>query len=395
MQPSAAPQNAWRTLTERIASLDDAAVRGGPNRAANPLDIEVRTWMPWQDFTYEIIVLEIFRSQLFGKDSEGNSLPNYNYTSFKGLAVDNLDLAIQEEEQVNYFLTKYVFPPVNHALIGQPGNPAFAQGSRCRREQYVPDWCTIDRKTFKTNVAASHLNFLPGETKVGKKWGPEMKNANIEEWKKPVVQVVNYMIAENRRYGYLITDKGICALRISRLPTTTVMRSPNEPRVAGLAGVDRRRQQQSGSSSSSQSTLERQAIINRQRAAMSAGGSTQSPGRAVASSSRAVASPSTSSESGSGNVSSGGSVYSGATSEGDEPYQIEYAWIPWTAAGTGKLTVKLTLWALAMMARNGESRIQSSYLHLNTWRKVPNGNGWRHVSSGKVQQMLSRNARQA
>lgn len=57
--------------------------------------------------------------------------------------------------------------------------------------------------------------------------------------------------------------------------------------------------------------------------------------------------------------------------------------------GRGRLTIKLTLWCLAMMAANGDSFVDYSYPDLDSWRY--GGKGYVHNTSGTKKAKLSRN----
>lgn len=65
----------------------------------------------------------------------------------------------------------------------------------------------------------------------------------------------------------------------------------------------------------------------------------------------------------------------------------EYLIIPWDAQGN-KLTVKLTLWFLAMMATNGDRYLDYSNPDLNNWRR--DGMGYVHNTSGAKKSELAK-----
>ncbi|KZZ96621.1 hypothetical protein AAL_03850 [Moelleriella libera RCEF 2490] len=85
-----------------------------------------------------------------------------------------------------------------------------------------------------------------------------------------------------------------------------------------------------------------------------------------------------------GAVASGG----GAALEEAPYYRIRYKRILWGTNGQGQMTVKLALWFLAMMARNGDRKIEASYPPINTWR-LTNGE-YVHCLTGKRKKKLGR-----
>ena len=66
----------------------------------------------------------------------------------------------------------------------------------------------------------------------------------------------------------------------------------------------------------------------------------------------------------------------------------EYITVPWGAHGSNRLTIKLTLWFLAMMATNGDSFLSYSYPDLDSWRRGENG--YVHNTSGAKKSKLSK-----
>lgn len=60
---------------------------------------------------------------------------------------------------------------------------------------------------------------------------------------------------------------------------------------------------------------------------------------------------------------------------------LEYRHVPWSAQGEKRFTVKLALWCLAMMARSGYSYINYWYPSLNSWR-VGRGEGMLYIQHG-------------
>lgn len=85
------------------------------------------------------------------------------------------------------------------------------------------------------------------------------------------------------------------------------------------------------------------------------------------------------------------SAYSGAGNPQHLEYNNpEYAVIRWDAHGKGRLTIKLALWCLAMMATRGDRYIDYSYPDLDTWRSAGKGKGFVHNTSGIHRSKLSK-----
>ncbi|KAH6848205.1 hypothetical protein B0I37DRAFT_354835 [Chaetomium sp. MPI-CAGE-AT-0009] len=78
----------------------------------------------------------------------------------------------------------------------------------------------------------------------------------------------------------------------------------------------------------------------------------------------------------------------------DEPleweyHDPEYALVPWDAHGRGRLTIKLALWCLAMMAANGDNYIDYWYPDLDSWRLAKEG-CYVHNTTGAKKRRLDR-----
>ena len=117
------------------------------------------------------------------------------------------------------------------ALIAQPKDD--------KRQRSHPDWAAVKvlenrpetgpkatkiqkaSKSQKANKMPKPDNILPGDTKVSSKWKSssiKMGNRDVYNTKpdltRPVIQVYNYCLKANARYGYIITDEELVVLRI-------------------------------------------------------------------------------------------------------------------------------------------------------------------------------------
>ncbi|KAM7191159.1 hypothetical protein V8F33_009030, partial [Rhypophila sp. PSN 637] len=69
-----------------------------------------------------------------------------------------------------------------------------------------------------------------------------------------------------------------------------------------------------------------------------------------------------------------GSQYTDSNLAGRQLLPPEYAVIPWAAHGTDKLTIKLSLFCLGLLAAFGEGHMcDGGYPGLKSWRKMTNG----------------------
>ncbi|KAI4213159.1 MAG: hypothetical protein LQ349_009294 [Xanthoria aureola] len=82
-------------------------------------------------------------------------------------------------------------------------------------------------------------NILPGDTKLGSKWkssniepGKVSKATNRDGWLAAIRQIYTYCVQTDARYGYLLTDKELVAVRISWIPDTE-MKGPKDKADSG------------------------------------------------------------------------------------------------------------------------------------------------------------------
>ncbi|KAJ2898884.1 hypothetical protein MKZ38_003604 [Zalerion maritima] len=309
-----------RVLTQPNVGVSAEAVTHGSNSIVTT-SIAVENWQPWPDFDYGTLT-RIFRREL---DEEYRGEPEPRPL--------NNDLRICNEETLEDVLRRFISPIVNYALNWQLGSPHYGRGSRCG-PGYRPDWSVISASCL--DEYGRYANVLPGDTKLDAKWWSGMvdEEDNFGEWQKVVSQIVTYMASHNTRYGFIITDACVVALRITRRPIGV-----------GLAAGRPRREAAAGAASGHQRHI------------------------------------------------SDITMTSGASSyHDDDPLQWEYhnpeyINIPWGAHGRGRLTIKLALWCLAMMATNGDSYIDYSYPDLDSWRSGERG--YIHNTSGARKAALS------
>lgn len=238
------------------------------------------------------------------------------------------DLCVVNEQTVEDVLRRFDVPIVNYCLERMAGEPHFGRGSRCGGSEHLPDWSLVSDSCLDKNRRLA--NVLPGETKPNHKWWPAMKdNPRYRlEWQKVISQATTYMMVNGSRYGFLVTDTCLVPLRLTRAVPGPGL-AKNRPR--------------------------RKTKVPVQYASESEGGS--------------------------------GSDYHDDDPLGWTYKDPEYTIIPWDAQGN-KLTVKLTLWFLAMMATNGDRYLDYSYPDLNSWRR--DGKGYVHNTSGARKSELTK-----
>ncbi|KAL8965245.1 MAG: hypothetical protein Q9197_006603 [Variospora fuerteventurae] len=83
------------------------------------------------------------------------------------------------------------------------------------KRRFEPDWAGARRRNSE-----KPLTILPGETKISTKWTsaqvpPVMRYGMLDKDKyRPIGQIYRYCLFANARYGYLITDEELVAVRI-------------------------------------------------------------------------------------------------------------------------------------------------------------------------------------
>ncbi|OHE91425.1 hypothetical protein CORC01_13290 [Colletotrichum orchidophilum] len=297
--------------------LNASSVSGGSNTTGRDW-ISVDSWRPWTEFTFETL-LSVFQRPLM---ASWRNPPVVDPGS-------DFDHDIRDELSLDYFLEKFLFPIINRAL------ERAAAVNSTREVFYVSpgSWCHGSGPPDWGLVAVSNLfegkynNILPGDTKLSAKWQPWMEQSQSEseryQWTLPISQVNTYAADSGCRYGYIITDQHFVALRFSK------------------ENVD-------------------------------LGSASSRPSRIPQSSHQRVASGETDLSS----IMDAMSLDSfGAQSFIDNnllniDYQApEYAVIPWSTSGRRRLTVKMALFCLCLMAAGGVTHIEGNYPPLDSWNQ--------------------------
>ncbi|RKU42520.1 hypothetical protein DL546_004002 [Coniochaeta pulveracea] len=313
-------------LTWPTPVLDTHELLPGPNTTLeDATTCTPDTWTPWAEFTY-LNLTNIFAQHLRAPYL-GPGRDDFNALP--------LDLRICNEQTLQAAFVRFLMPTVNCCLYGLAGNCHYGAGSRCR-DSSIPDWSCVAHDQY--------INYVPGDTKLSTKFYPDMISSRIDhdrnEWAKVMTQITYYMARFRSRYGFIITDAHLVVLRLTRLRTG-----------AGFASNRSHR-------SETYYSTKYAADID------------SSFANTTASFANTTASY----------------VDDDPTEWDMEP--PEYAIIPWNEHRPGKLTVKLALWSLAMMAANGGCHIDYSYPALDSWHQK--GSKYVHNISGATKKRLGK-----
>ncbi|EHK20574.1 uncharacterized protein TRIVIDRAFT_223891 [Trichoderma virens Gv29-8] len=317
-----------QALTKRNPALENFAHEG--SNTTSPDWKKVENWRPWKEFNFKNL-LSVYQDALAvtGDPPELEHACDY-------------DREIWDEHSLDIFLVRFIFPAVNWAL--NQAAPTLGWGNKSiylapGSWTGMSDWALVS----KEQMPAGYQNLLPGDTKLSNKWRPEMRESRNDytryQWSLPVSQVSSYALDSGCRYGFIITDLQLIVLRFSR-----------EPIGQGLAlSRSRRQPQQTHQRIASGST-----DVSSQFEAMSF-------------------------------ESSGAASYASGNHNDREYAPPEYVIIPWDAHGE-KLTMKMALFCLCLMAAGGEGKIDVSYPPLDSWRS--DMQGFRHNASGRFLEIL-------
>lgn len=197
----------------------------------------------WEDFNLANLV-EMY-SQVLGHEQERPSCP----------AIDPIFRDVWNEDAVGSFICDWNSRVVCHALgetqeqLGQTERMwmvrgCFAQKVESPSRPYGPDWagiCTLEEEPQKNiEDRGQKKSLLPGDTKISTKWNfcDGLEDGTIKEgktefptdrrpsWFLPVVQIFTYCYRLKARYGYLITDKELLAVRVGPSPEAPRQNGP-------------------------------------------------------------------------------------------------------------------------------------------------------------------------
>ncbi|KAM5432111.1 hypothetical protein MferCBS31731_007612 [Microsporum ferrugineum] len=414
-------------LTQPNPQVDSSwSLPGLPSRADPKEDIHI---IDWKDFTYATLMScygDVLRTQLNGP------LPEISPP------VQEIELKIYDEDSLDHLLTRSVVPLVSESLEiaweeCYPDYPHLAtdmtRGGRARgsinnlplpnvlgetqsaaatqtttgEAPAFPDWAGVQEDPATT----AYINRCPGDTKLATKWRSGMDRSKIHYYW-PYAQLIKYCGENwNTRYGYLITQEELVVLRISRamIPSGIANKRP----LRNVAAQSSHATEQDSplfvpsSSPVPQSPVTRSPArqahlrntsITSASSAMSIDRPSGRPRQTSVTASLASLSMSEASEP---VASSGDQVQSSQSYKDDgtggEYRPIEMKRIPWGNSGEGRLTIKLALWWIHMMAGapGCDITIGPEYPALDTW--VLRNGTYHHTTTGMTTKKLPESAK--
>ncbi|MCJ1272224.1 hypothetical protein MMC21_000010 [Puttea exsequens] len=181
----------------------------------------------WEDFDYESLKL-IDRGALHGLLIRQHDLKDFSI---------NFESRIHQprsERSFEHILACWTRLVVNQALRkaqenvkSRPDrkNISFETADEAHYPDYNsafrPDWAGVHTPDNCSQGTERSLNYLPGDSKVSPKWrSSSIENGEVTEsrekadWLRPVSQIFEYMVQCKTRYGYIITDQELVAVRI-------------------------------------------------------------------------------------------------------------------------------------------------------------------------------------
>jgi hypothetical protein len=129
-----------------------------------------------------------------------------------------------------HYISQWTYPIVTTALshaqrqsndrgLRPPFVEMVAGGNAQSISRHKPDWAGT--RTVVPGNPNQTINILPGDTKVSYKWKsteivPKKVNANdvVQNWFWPLRQIFTYCMNFKTRYGYIISDEEVVAIRV-------------------------------------------------------------------------------------------------------------------------------------------------------------------------------------
>ncbi|RYC80458.1 hypothetical protein BFJ63_vAg16658 [Fusarium oxysporum f. sp. narcissi] len=333
------------SLAQPNPRLDSSSVSWGHNTYSQDW-IPVSDWAPWTDFTLQNLT-SMYAQVL---NARWRDPPSIDIAS-------SFDRQIRDEQSMDYFLAKYVWPSVNGALaqatsILEWGQELFylGPGSWCQGSG-PPDWGLVSN--LKGVSGGKFWNLLPGDTKLSVKWYPAMSLSGNEseryQWTLPLSQVSTYAAQSGCRYGFLITDQALVVLRFTKERIGEGLAATRPSRTV----VPQTHQRIASNETDVSSLLESMSLD-----------------------------------------SFGAQAYNDHDLAGAANVEFlppEYAVIPMSAHGKDTLTVKFSIFCLCLMAAGGCGNVDYGYPPLDSWRRMDR-RGFIHNTSNLRAKKLPNNA---
>ena len=325
-------------LTQPNPVVDTSAFRsGGNSKIVMPLHFISTS--PWKEFNYGSIYAKL-RHVL---ESE-HALSSMGEISAQGRRVFDEDTL---EHQV---LSRDTIPMVNEALESvtrlledQYGKrfPVWQvrRGGVCvydNDSQIRADWALVS-EDFQDKQGYFY-NFMPGDSKISSKWKSttgmrERRKTDMEELNElPIQQVATYCDRSLSRYGFVISDAELVVFELRKDPIGPGIAATRPQRTPAV-------QRQRGPPEQHQRVVSMESIGSSMAVLSITGVSTGTGLSAASYQPNAI----------------------------DDPVHMRYKVIPWDANGKGKLTVRLALFCLALIAAYGNGLMGEEFSDLDSF----------------------------
>ena len=204
--------------------LYGAMCKNGPTTGSSTTYHYPAAVYEWNEFEYD--TLNVFSNGDLKRFLDGiqdlKALPD---------ASDTLSYQFSDKNSFQRVLTSWNLPIVNEALrksyiaASWLSENAFLSKGRLGRSQFsqkrlFPDWSGITTSTSLRGI--KNRTSLPGEAKVSRKWtsksiipGRLDFSPDRSRWDGPIGQIFTCCLLNHTRYGYIITDTELVAIRIS------------------------------------------------------------------------------------------------------------------------------------------------------------------------------------
>ncbi|MCJ1258317.1 hypothetical protein MMC24_006149 [Lignoscripta atroalba] len=205
-------------------AVSGEACPDGSNTKSTKNDYYVpRAVCEWEEFEYETLnvfyggeLRRVLEQEFDLQDFSG--IPDFPFckyfdeNSFESLLIKwNHSIVSEALSKAQHFLSR-MHDPIYMVRGGQAESPY-------PRKKWKPDWGCVRLPRFEPRV--KRKNLLPGDTKVSAKWSSELiktgemtNNRESKDWTRPISQIYSYCVRNNTRYGYIITDAELVAVRI-------------------------------------------------------------------------------------------------------------------------------------------------------------------------------------
>ena len=204
-----------------------------------------RQILEWRDFNFETLS-STYGGKLYevlNRSFDFNNYSNIREYPFRGIQDEDSFqrfLVLWNWQMVSEALTKsqpHLLPLRHHVYMstgGQARCPKPKKGERAgaqkresrndKERRWKPDWGCYTLDSTNDEDSEDPINepsLLPGDSKISTKWSSSQIHLGKVELRwgtksqlSPLRQIYSYCLAHNRRYGYLITDLELVAIRI-------------------------------------------------------------------------------------------------------------------------------------------------------------------------------------